>query len=564
MRARFPRILWASISAELWRLLAVTTAALVTVIAFAAAVKPLADGQIGLGDTLRLMGLLVIPMLQYAIPFAACFASTMCYHRLGVDNEYQAATASGIRHRVLLVPAAMCGAVLALALIVLTSEVIPHSLRAAERIVTRDIGRLIETSVGRGQTIRLGEFDIRAKEIAALPAEASGGAVRAFALFHVLAARADRAGRVNYFVSADRVDVRLFAERSGEEEPSSVQLIFHNATGKGAEGAFQGETVYSHRVRIPNAFREDPKFLPTAELLSVWKRPELLRSIDERRRRLVARMAEQALLLELNERLRGAGTCILRTEDGRTFTISGGGLAFDPERGAWRILGRTEEAPVTLAWSGRTTGAAGRELFQRTRAAWIAPPRRPVDDSFAGLEIRMEHVVTTGGESPSDEGERAEITLRGIMGRTNHAAALDAKSTRALLASARENTAGLAGDDGRSALSMQLDAAARELRDRIAGLRREILSKLHERAAYAASCIVMVILGAVMAIRLKDALPLPVYLWSFGPALVTVISISAGQNMTHNSGTHGLFILWGAVVGLSLLALLEYRRLCRH
>ncbi|MCA9294789.1 MAG: LptF/LptG family permease, partial [Phycisphaerales bacterium] len=87
MPARPPLILWRHLAFELARILCLATAALVVIISFAATIKPLADGEIGLLDAFKLMGLMVVPMLQFALPFAAGLAATLTYHRFAADNE---------------------------------------------------------------------------------------------------------------------------------------------------------------------------------------------------------------------------------------------------------------------------------------------------------------------------------------------------------------------------------------------------------------------------------------------------------------------------------------------
>jgi lipopolysaccharide export LptBFGC system permease protein LptF len=95
-------------------------------------------------------------------------------------------------------------------------------------------------------------------------------------------------------------------------------------------------------------------------------------------------------------------------------------------------------------------------------------------------------------------------------------------------------------------------------------LQREITSKQHERLAMAVSCLVMVLTGAVTAMKLRDSMPLIVYLWSFFPAIGTLIFISSGQQMTHGSGLIGIPVLWGGVILLAVYTLLTLRTLQRH
>jgi hypothetical protein len=103
-----------------------------------------------------------------------------------------------------------------------------------------------------------------------------------------------------------------------------------------------------------------------------------------------------------------------------------------------------------------------------------------------------------------------------------------------------------------------------ELRRRIADLMREVTSKQHERFASAAACLVMILTGAVMAIKLRAKLPLAVYLWAFFPALATVITISAGQQMIHAKGLAGIPVMWAGVAGLAAYTFVQFRQVARH
>ncbi|MEO1511564.1 MAG: hypothetical protein AAFU70_05785, partial [Planctomycetota bacterium] len=108
------------------------------------------------------------------------------------------------------------------------------------------------------------------------------------------------------------------------------------------------------------------------------------------------------------------------------------------------------------------------------------------------------------------------------------------------------------------------DAAGR-LDRRIERLGREITSKQHERAAMSLSCLIMVLTGAITAMRMRHALPLVVYLWSFLPALGAIILIAVGQQTTHESGAAaGLPLLYGGVGALGVYAALALRTLSRN
>ena len=75
MAKALPVTLWRSVLSELWRLLLLSVRIIVLVLAFAGAVKPLADGKLQPTEVLKFIGFLVPLMLACALPFAGYRAS---------------------------------------------------------------------------------------------------------------------------------------------------------------------------------------------------------------------------------------------------------------------------------------------------------------------------------------------------------------------------------------------------------------------------------------------------------------------------------------------------------
>ena len=93
---------------------------------------------------------------------------------------------------------------------------------------------------------------------------------------------------------------------------------------------------------------------------------------------------------------------------------------------------------------------------------------------------------------------------------------------------------------------------------------REIRANHHERFALATACFLMTLTGAIIALRLREGMPLQVYLWSFFPALAAVITISGGENAVAENMVTGMMVLWGGVAALGVYTVFEYLRLRRH
>ena len=104
-----PWILWRHLLSELLKVLLLTASVIVVVVAFGAAIKPLAESSIGPGSVLKYIALATIPMMQFALPFAAGFAATIVIHRFAADNELVAMAASGPLERRRQRPSALLG-----------------------------------------------------------------------------------------------------------------------------------------------------------------------------------------------------------------------------------------------------------------------------------------------------------------------------------------------------------------------------------------------------------------------------------------------------------------------
>lgn len=550
---RLPLLIWRSITGELARILAITCLSLLAVISFAGAVKPLAEGDIGLADALKLTLLLLIPMLQFALPFAAGFASTISYHRMASDNEAIAGAAGGVSHRAILVPAFITGALLAIILGVLANNAIPTFLRRAEQLVHRDITRLLVAPIKRGMPIRLGNVDVYANDaIGPLPAPKGSGAIENVVLKGVVAVQSDKKSNDLNYYAAQRVDVLLF-EDPDDPSATGVQLVGAGVTTNSAEGSGHQRVFSTKRVPIRAQLEDNPKFMSFAALHRLREHPRRLRAVDERARRLSASLVEDTMIESLRRTLADHHQGVLVRADRRVII---GADRLERDADEWRLLAGTPDARITItvrsADGADLTQWAARATLQLARTTQA--PELGAEGTPRPLDLHLENVVTDPGAAGV---ERAEQTYAGLVPVGVDTARWDDASVSALLAAARERAR-------TSDIKDKITRDARNLRNRVEDLDREIESKVHERIAYSVACFVMVLTGAVVALRMRESLPLPVYLWSFFPALLAVITISTGQRLTHNQGASGLFLLWGGVAALVVYTLVEFARLRRH
>jgi hypothetical protein len=75
----------------------------------------------------------------------------------------------------------------------------------------------------------------------------------------------------------------------------------------------------------------------------------------------------------------------------------------------------------------------------------------------------------------------------------------------------------------------------------------------------------MIVLGAVLAIRLRGTNPLQVYLLSFLPAIADILLISGGEQMLKEATTvTGIFVASSGNLVLAAMIVMAYRQIARN
>ncbi|MBX9737536.1 MAG: LptF/LptG family permease, partial [Phycisphaerales bacterium] len=443
MRIARPSILWRLLSVELWRLLAITSAVLVCIIAFATTIKPFADGRLGALDALRFMGYAIIPMLQYALPFAAGFAATLSYHRLAQDNELTAVYAGGISHRAMLLPAMISGLLLSGVLLVLADQAMPRLLRSMDELITRDFTRMLQSSVERGQALIQpgGQRVLYADRFVPGEPEPGSSAIHKFDLLGVVVVQREPGSGLTWEASASRATVWVYrgggGASSGKGDVGAGVAGISSSEGAGAPGAENagpgsmtvvmrlldsvgksagratgqaGESTMSFVV--PSIFRDDPKFLTFTEMLLAQDDPRRLGDVMAQHRATASILNERSVADGLRAVLERDKRTTLTDLSGRTVVVKATGLDLAPVENAQGLAAgafalRSSSGPIEVT----TVLEDGRARVQRARRAWISVPPAP-EFQASLLTIRMSE-VSTSGVAPDGEGtEQAGGVIR--------------------------------------------------------------------------------------------------------------------------------------------------------
>lgn len=550
---RLPWTIWRFTAGELWKLLLLTTAVVVVVAAFAATVKPMAEGKLGPAEAARFLLLAVPPMLQYVLPFAACFGATLAFHRMAADNELDAARCGGIGFGRLLVPAWATGIVLAAVLAALSGEVVPRFLRLMEEVLREDLPRALERAVDRGEPVMFADTVIYADRVDRLGPDESAGAYEVLVLSRVGVLFTGQDGAVRGEVTAGRAWVWL---QPGSGDASTFATVRLERASGHLPGARISGDEYTFSRAVPSAFRDDVKFMSWSRLAKLPSNPDLHGAIESRRRTLAYTIAREEFLAAIDAELRTHGQARLTDESGRRFLVRGSGLERRDDR--WII--RPASAGGRVELEIRAEGAAEGGL-RRVEADAAHLTSQAADDMLSrrlSLRLHLEQVRVLDGASESGTPPVLirEQSFGGLSPSANPLPGLLSMPSRDLIAESDRRV--------RAGPNPAISESASDLRRRLRRLTSELVARVNEQAAMSISCLVMVLTGSVTAIRLKTRLPMPVYLWSFFPGLGAVLTVNAGKELAVTMGPPGYVVMWGGIGLLALYSAAVFGSFRRH
>ena len=373
-----PRLLYRYMMMDVIRVAGLTAAVLVLVIAFGAAIKPLAkETLLTVGQTAKYIVLAAVPMLQFALPFAAGFAGTMSLHRMTGDNEILAASVSGISYRRLLAPIIALGLALMLVMVGLTQWVIPKFWGLLERAVTQDITALFQASIDRGEPFILGGTQIFADGLITEEDPEETGADVRLILLHVAAAQTDEEGRIDEDVTANQAVLDIYRR----PERTIVNLVLSDVVGfqPGSGTLVKMEQVGPITRVIPSVLKDDARRMTRGELLALRGNPDAYGLVIERKIELAEELREVELWQAADARLREGGEVELgtRVADGQRYVVRAGGLAAGRFRpGASGVVEVVRFRGSSAELRLRSIRKAGADILRRSTTATPIYERR--------------------------------------------------------------------------------------------------------------------------------------------------------------------------------------------
>ncbi len=549
-----PWTLYRYILRELLKIMAIVVLVLVTMVSFAAAIKPISEGLLGAGALLKFVGYSAPTMLGFTLPFAGAFASTLVFIRMAGDNEVLACSASGMSYAKVLAPVAALGLVLTMGLFYLSNFVVPGFYRAAEETLEKDMMSVLVTQLNQNRPFT--EFDgivIYADSAQQYPPPSIEGAENAskfIQLAGVAVGELDEQEQVRADSTARFANILLFQD----ERESRVTLKLIEAMRYQPK---LGELEYFESLPVgpivlPSPFGDSPKYLSWPELRELDREPERYSDVQESKTQLIREVAVAELRTSIRQRLkadRGRAGVVLTgaTQDylvkspiARTV---GGVLKLESRPGR----------PITIDYPAQ---APQRRIEALAGQIEVNASEQQGTEPSVSIELREVSVFNVPDAVPTTEMLSHQLPpmrwSKPILEEN-----IDKQPIAALEAYAAPHLS----------RSKHVDNALESLNKNIRRLGRKIVSQLHERAASAVNCLMLLVFGATLAMKLKGHLPLAVFIWSFMLAIVSIMLIHTGENISVDGSGGipvGLGVLWSGNVGMAVLTLLVYRSLARN
>ncbi len=555
-----PRILFRNILADLIRIHLLTASVLVSVIAFGAAIRPIMQNLIGVEDLLAFIALASIPMLQFALPFAGAFAGTLVYARLAADNEVLAMSAAGLSYRRILMPAAGLGLIFFIVMVVLLDAAVPRSWTSVQRLITRDVTRLFVGAVERREALVIDRTQLYADEVAVFEGVTDGtGPATRLSLAGVAAIELGLDGRPVSEFTAEFATVDVYREN----DSAYLKLLFKNATAYNSdEGALVSvPQAEPEAIDLGKGLRLKPKDLDLRGLLGVWNDIERYHAVAEPRERAVAALAGVDYWTCVLERLESDGAVRLVDRDGRrAFEVRNARLVGE------RLLPRTGDA---LELVELERGSAGRRASVREATLRTDSRRRAGELAFE-LAASPDHASDTVTDNRGSTNGRWPPRLTGLLPSACAITDRSAFSVAELIEGSRlpaELDPNNEAVRDNPALAARLDAysAASEMSEAVRKVRADIVARIVQRANQSLCAPLMLILGAVLAMRLRGSNPLRVYMLAFIPSIAAILLISGGEQMLRDStSVLGLTVACSGNLGLTCMIFIAYRQLARN
>jgi len=515
-----------------------TVVALTLILSLGSILRPVQEYGVGPRQVVHLMGYFLPIILTFVLPMAALFAGTLVYGRFTSDNELDACRASGIGLLTLIYPGLALAIMVAIANLLLSFYVMPVFIHSAERALKADAKQILFRNIQRRRYYQLppdDRFLIYADETDPEHNALSGVVV------------IDRKkSEIKKLITAEGAKVNF----KPQDRFNEVQIIAYRTNQMGAEDEGGAEWV-SLTTEFGSLLGDEIKFKKIDEMKKIKADLMLFYPIAKLASETYAQLITDLLAQDIKTRTANSTNSfyeLLGEPNSVKFTA---GQCSTKEEGEVELSGDV----VVIEYDTDSKR-----------------PLRTLRCTKASLHIEGDKLAPTltmdiyNARMEGSEELKMRYIVRGLIPPTAvEAIANKFKTEKNGSLSLRVEK--LASESLGPNPSPELRQLQSELKRTIRNTLLRIKIEMHSRLVFGIGCISMILIGIGLGIIKKGGHLLSAFGVSCVPAVVLIVCIISGKNITKNFYSQhisGIALMWAGLIFLSLLVVIIYRQLLKN
>jgi lipopolysaccharide export LptBFGC system permease protein LptF len=519
---------------ELIRVFIPATLAMTLILSLSSLLQPIQEYGINPTQAMRLLFYLLPTTLTFILPITAVFGAALTYGRLAGDNEIDACKTSGISPFSIVYPGIVLAILVAITNLILSFHIMPSFVRRAEELIRTDAKQILFRNLQRSGYYKLppdNRYIIYADEVDPQKNLLIGVVVVD-----------SKQGAIKKIVAADSATVSFQVNNNGSH---TVHITAQEAIQIGLESDtwFHMKSI-SLQQRFGSVLGDKIDFKTLNEIKHIRADLMSFYPINRWARDAIAQYTNDLLLQDIHQTINTghsyeligepnsirfiADECSLGQE--KQIKLSGNIEMTEYNRASGQILRTLQCEKASLYVQG--------DEFQPTLIMDIINA-----NDIQSQEIMIRYIVR---QLQLPEAIRHWIPQDHVLSRLN------------------ETSLGASLREGPSQQLKQLITTLDWVKRKALA---DIKAEFHWRLVLGLGCIPMIIIGLALGIIQKGGHMLSAFGAAFVPAIILVVAIVSGKQVTENLSSHGVSgpaIMWTGLAMLFGLMLILFRRLVRH
>ena len=544
-RTLFRYIFW-----DLLRIFMLTNGALSGIMSFAGLLRPLTQNGLDAGQVGQLLAYFSPSMMAYSFPIAALFACTVVYGRMNADSEILACRAGGISHVAIALPAVVLGFVVAMISLAFLCFIVPSFTLKVEKVIFSNLSQLVANKIERNHQIKFGDATIFAQRAETIPPDPADPFVQRVVLEGPTIITYEDPDKANpkvrvpdEFWMARKATLHIKTDANGDNAQMTAALDGGMKFPRKSVGGWEGGVARTQfgPMDLPSLIRENTKFMNINKLKELDEDTSKSKKINDLKKRFVEDDQVDQYLKAVRDELKSEKRQVIFRAGTDVYYLSISGPEFVERKGNKLVAESMTRGSRTVKVRQERDGVPSLNADAGEVSVRVRPD---FDGKNMNVTLELSNVMLHEADGP--------VETSGLP----RAFTVPMPPTLRVLAKATPEQYGSA------------DPKAAETRHRMQRelyvLKNDIASEMHSRAAFAFSCLILCMIGCALGMMFKSGNFLSAMALSFGPAMLCVTLIIAGQRTCGNIPTKfwqytdpislGITMIWSGNALVAMIA----------